>query len=117
MKRYFIIIMLLIMFFPSYVKAEKNCDVVSGDGKSIGSERACGNEHFYVIGSNGDTIRMIAKYNLFVGSIFNKITNNDTYIRYECVDDNCQFYPTYFFEGEQVNDNSEWNSRIREKIR
>ena len=114
MKKYLIIIILLIVFFPSYVNAEKSCDVVVGDGKSIGSEIACGNEHFYVIGNDGDTIRMLAKYNLYVGSIFNKI-NNNTYIRGECIDGECNNNLAYFFEGEQVSDESELYSRIREK--
>ena len=68
-----ILVFLIILFsFPFIVKAEGYCTVVSGDGKAIGSEIACGNEHFYVIDSNDDKTRLFAKYNLFTGDTIYK---------------------------------------------
>lgn len=61
----FVIIMLFVM--PSMAEAKEYCKVVSGDGKSIGSEIACGTEHFYVVGFNEDSVRLFAKYNLYTG--------------------------------------------------
>lgn len=45
------------------VNAEK-CVAVSGDGKNVGDEVACGSEHFYVMSNDGTNIKMLAKYNL-----------------------------------------------------
>lgn len=64
-KRVFLLLMLLL--FPSFVSAKEYCRVVSGDGKSLGSEIACGSEHFYILSSNENEIRMLAKYNLHTG--------------------------------------------------
>ena len=36
---------------------------INGNGKEI----ACGTEHFYAIDSNEDEIKMLSKYNLYVG--------------------------------------------------
>lgn len=55
------------MFVPFMVNAKEYCKVVDGDGKSIGSEISCGTEHFYIIDSNEDEIKMLAKYNLLTG--------------------------------------------------
>ena len=110
-----LVFVLLLLLFPSLVMA-KECNVVVGDGKKIGSEIACGNEHFYVIDVDGDNIKMLAKYNLYVGNIYNKVKLdiNKTYIRYEVVG-NSETNATYFFEGEQVSDKSIWETRIKEK--
>jgi len=56
--------------FEEFEKAV--CKVIHGDGKKVGSEIACGQEHFYVIDSNDNKIRMLAKYNLFTGNIIHK---------------------------------------------
>ncbi len=51
----------------SFVNAKENCEIVTGNGKDIGSEIACGDEHFYVIDNNGQDVKLLAKYNLYVG--------------------------------------------------
>lgn len=49
------------------------CNVVSGTGKNIGDEIACGTEHFYVISNDGTNVKMLAKYNLLAGMSYSKI--------------------------------------------
>ena len=72
MKKYLLLILVVVMFVPFMVNAKEYCKVVDGDGKSIGSEIACGTEHFYIIDSNEDEIKMLAKYNLYTGTIIYK---------------------------------------------
>ena len=67
MKKLLLPILLFVMIMPLRVNAKEYCKVVDGDGKSIGSEIACGTEHFYIIDSNDDEIKMLAKYNLLTG--------------------------------------------------
>ena len=52
-----------------------NLKIISGDFDTVGSEVAIGDEHFYIISSNKDTVTMITKYNLYVG---NMCTSNST---------------------------------------
>ena len=74
-KRLTLFTLITILFFiPFYVNAKESCTIVSGNGTDIGSEIACGEEHFYVIDSNDTSVRMLAKYNLGVGDTYNKIT-------------------------------------------
>ena len=70
MKKVFFVILLL--FTISFVSAKAACTIVSGDGTKIGDEIACGSEHFYVLNNDGTNIKMMAKYNLYVGDIVNK---------------------------------------------
>ena len=72
MKKIILLILLFMMFTPFIVKAKECCKVVSGNGKDIGSEIACGTEHFYVVDSSNDEIKMLAKYNLNIGKIIYK---------------------------------------------
>ena len=67
MKKSLLTFLLFLMVIPFEVNAKEYCKVVDGDGKSIGSEIACGTEHFYVIDSNDDEVKMLAKYNLYTG--------------------------------------------------
>lgn len=68
-----IVTFLFIFFFiPFAVDAKEYCTVVSGNGKDIGSEINCADEHFYIIGSDNDNIKMLAKYNLYIGYIVDK---------------------------------------------
>ena len=67
MKKLLLPILLFMVFVPFMVNAKEYCKVVSGNGKDIGSEIACGTEHFYIIDSNKDEVKMLAKYNLNVG--------------------------------------------------
>ena len=79
------------------VSASTNCNVVSGTGKNIGDEIACGTEHFYVMESNNGNVKMMAKYNLYVGANYNKILLDitKTYIKYECAEGICNLNPEY----------------------
>ena len=64
----------IFVFLPLIVKANDYCTVVSGDGKSIGSEIACGEEHFYIIDSDDNNVRMLTKYNLYAGQNYTVLT-------------------------------------------
>jgi len=74
MKKFIIPILLLLMIIPFEVGAKEYCKVVSGNGKDIGSEISCGTEHFYIIDSNENEIKMLSKYNLYTGTIIYKET-------------------------------------------
>ena len=54
-------------FQSNCANATEYCELISGDGRSLGSEIACGDEHFYIIDSANDSVRALAKYNLNVG--------------------------------------------------
>ena len=73
MKKHVLFILFLVLFLPFVVNAKEYCLVISGNGKDIGSEIACGNEHFYILSSNENEIRMLSKYNLNVGDSILKI--------------------------------------------
>ena len=62
-----IIVIICTLCLPFMVNAKEYCKVVSGNGKDIGSEIACGTEHFYIVDSNNEEVKMLAKYNLDVG--------------------------------------------------
>ena len=64
----------IFVFLPLIVKANDYCTVVSGDGKSIGSEIACGEEHFYIIDSDDNNVKMLTKYNLYAGQNYTVLT-------------------------------------------
>ncbi len=73
-------IILLMLLMPIVVSAKGSCTIVSGNGKDIGSEIACGTEHFYVIDSSDDEIKMLAKYNLLVGDKISYFDVNDNFL-------------------------------------
>lgn len=62
-----VFIIICVLLLPFMVNAKEYCKVVSGNGKDIGSEIACGSEHFYIVDSNQEDVKMLAKYNLNVG--------------------------------------------------
>ena len=66
MKKIFFVF-LCIMFLPIMANAKEKCTVVSGNKTDIGSEIACGSEHFYIVDSNEKEVKMLDKYNLDVG--------------------------------------------------
>ena len=76
MKNKFIIFIFvfLIVFIPFRIRAKNKCNIVSGNGQDIGSEIDCAGEHFYVVENKENSIRMLAKYNLDIGSVVNKVT-------------------------------------------
>ena len=61
-----LIVLLILICIPCLVNAQK-CIVTSGTGKEIGNEITCGTESFYVLKTENNTTRMLAKYNLLVG--------------------------------------------------
>lgn len=44
---------------------------ITGDGTNVGDVITCGGEEFYVISNDGVNIKMLAKYNLYVGNYRN----------------------------------------------
>lgn len=68
----FLFIILCVMLFPVMVDAKEKCTVVSGNKTDIGSEIACGSEHFYIVDSNENETKMLAKYNLNTGVTIHK---------------------------------------------
>lgn len=57
---------------PIMANAKEKCTVVSGNKTDIGSEIACGSEHFYIVDSNENETKMLAKYNLNTGVTIHK---------------------------------------------
>ena len=116
-----IFLTILFLFMPFIAKAEE-CRLVNGNLNTIGSEVACGSEHFYIIENNNGNIKMLSKYNLYVGANYNKINLdiNETYYISECYDERCSMQINssnikYYFEGEEVSNETEWVSRIENK--
>ena len=66
MKKLFYTLIIFMMFLT--VTNAAKCNVISGTGKDIGDEIACGTEHFYVVKNDGKNIKMLAKYNLLAGT-------------------------------------------------
>lgn len=69
-------VLFILVFFVlaiTIVSAEETCEVLSGNVKDIGTEIACGSEHFYVIENDGTNIKMLSKYNLYVGLEINQV--------------------------------------------
>ena len=58
------------VYFKPIIK--KECVAISGTGNEIGDEIACDSEHFYVIDSTNDEIKMLSKYNLYTGEVIYK---------------------------------------------
>ena len=54
------------------VKDKEYCKMLNGSINKIGSEVACGSESFIIVNSNGKEVKMLAKYNLDVGTTVHK---------------------------------------------
>ena len=115
MKKNLISILVFVMIMPLMVNAKEYCKVVSGNGKDIGSEIACGTEHFYVLENENNKVRMLSKYNLYTGYIIDRIDINksegDTRSNYEYCNDiarergvSAKHYNGYFSEPNYVNE-------------
>lgn len=77
------IILIIYLFFISIsVTNAAACKVVTGDGTNIGDEIQCGTENFYVISNDGANIKMLAKYNLYVGNTYYRINFDSTLTNY-----------------------------------
>ena len=121
MKKILSVILLSLLFITN-ISAE-SCSVVSGTGKKIGDEIACGTEHFYVIESNNNETKMLSKYNLYVGANYNKIkVDPSIYIYSKCNDSSCSEsgfgYSLYYFDGAQVvgeNTYDKWINKLKDK--
>ena len=46
----------------------EKCNIISGNGLDLGSEIDCVGERFYVIETNDDYLKLLSKYNLYVGN-------------------------------------------------
>ena len=96
----FLFALSLLFLFPFAVEAKEYCMVVSGSGKNLGDEVACGTEHFYVIENKDGNLRLLAKYNLNVGDkidYFDVEDNGQTYFNSNFVNENtpiCMNYAT-----------------------
>jgi hypothetical protein len=55
---------LILLFFSITIVNAQQCFIVTGTGKNIGDEIACGTEHFYVVSNDGEEVKMLGKYNL-----------------------------------------------------
>ncbi len=76
MNKKILFLLIFLFLFTGVVHAEK-CTIISGTGSNIGDEIACGDEHFYVIDNDGTDIKMLAKYNLYVGEdIYLEVTTS-----------------------------------------
>lgn len=87
-KRFFFFILLLMT--PFIIEAKEYCKLISGNINTIGSEIACGDEHFYIIEDMGDSIKMFAKYNLEAGYEYDKVILTED--RYNEIDTACSIY-------------------------
>lgn len=76
-KKFIFLMLLSLLFLPLSVFAKETCEVVNPSGKSIGSEVKCGNEYFYIIENNNNTIKMLAKYNLNIGYTYTRLFVNE----------------------------------------
>ncbi len=54
----------------SLTDEETSVDVLSGDGTQVGDEVCIDNECFYVLSNDGYDMRLLSKYNLYVGDIY-----------------------------------------------
>ena len=77
MKKIIFTIISLILFIG--IANAKSCTVISGTGKNLGDEIACGSENFYVISNDGEQVKMLSKYNLLIGNSYLQI-NLDGYV-------------------------------------
>ena len=64
------------------VKNREYIKFISGNINTIGSEVYIGDEHFYIYKNDGETVYMLAKYNLYVGGVFYISQPSNIYERY-----------------------------------
>ena len=65
----------MLFLFPSSVRAMEKCNIISGNGLDLGSEIDCVGERFYVIETNDDYLKLLSKYNLYVGNSLDENNN------------------------------------------
>lgn len=105
MNRRVMLVLLALFIFPSFVNA-KTCTVVSGTGNDIGDEIACGSEHFYILKKDDNTVKMLSKYNLYVGDkiekdpeVFDAETYGDIDLAYNAAYQHCMSLEDIYGEG------------------
>lgn len=75
---------ILVLFIISITLVNaKNCTIISGTGKNIGDEIACGSEHFYVVSNDGTNVKMLGKYNLLTENTYDSIMIDEYYFTYD----------------------------------
>ncbi len=80
MKKVFFSIIVLI-FGITFVNAS-SCVITSGTGKNVGDEIRCGSEQFYVMSNDGENVKMMGKYNLLAGDIYDYIELDNYQYKY-----------------------------------
>lgn len=74
MKKIIKFLFTLVLFFTIPIVANAaECKLIKGTGKNIGDEIQCGTEYFYVVSNDGKEIKMLSKYNLYVGFEINQV--------------------------------------------
>ena len=118
-RKALLFILIVLMIFPFIVEGKETCSIIGNNKFDIGTEVACGTERFYVIENNKDNVKLLSKYNIYVGTIFNKINIdiNKTYTKCRCSNSDCNMLlnEEFYFENEQVGNILEWENRIKEK--
>lgn len=89
----YLLLFFIVLFMPFVVFAEdgttvetidvQGCELISGTGQNIGDEVACGTERFYILHNDGEHLKMLAKYNLYVGSNYNYILFDEPFTSYD----------------------------------
>lgn len=74
----FIFIFAFVVALVPFKVYGKSCEVVSGTGNNLGDEIKCGSESFYVLSSNDKELKIITKYNLYVGDKIEKFESPDS---------------------------------------
>ena len=91
------LIFILSLFFTSIlITNAAPCKVISGDGTNIGDEIQCGTENFYVLSNDGESIKMLAKYNLYVGRTYYKVEFDQSFETYA---DSLEYYEENYASG------------------
>ena len=67
MKKFLVVLLISLFCFIPVNAKEVKYKIVSGDIETVGSEVCFGTECFYVIGNDGNNVKLLGKYNLYVG--------------------------------------------------
>lgn len=102
-----------------YKQNKAACKIISGTGKNIGDEISCGTENFYIIENDGEKVKALSKYNLYVGKDYYKIDFGQTFTTYN--DANNYFNNNYGSEYDDVerflsNDNGYYGALVYKYI-
>lgn len=107
-----------IFFSATLIANAAPCKIIKGEGTHIGDEIQCGTENFYVLSNDGEEIKMLSKYNLYVGGAYHKIEFEQSF---ETWNEAYQFYQNNYAEDYDgyarfiVNENNEYYGAIAYK--